>query len=102
MFGLRCTSDLHAFTKKLEPAQRTTGVASANSIHLAIEGGRILSTFPHGIIPAIAMTKTGKAIAKAIQNFLDSFRNSAASSSSALSPARTGSSGIPHLGQSPG
>ena len=90
------------FTKKIPPAQNTTGVAITNSIHFETFLETIPTKETPGIIGSIANSSTGMVSTKPIQNFRERSRISRWACSSARLVTALGSRGMPHFGQSPG
>ena len=99
MFGLRLTIDVHARSKNGQPAQNTTGVASARPSQL-IAAPRAIVSRPPAAMSAIATTTIGAASAAAIR------KRRVMSTSSGFGPSSSvaviGSSAIPQIGHAPG
>ena len=100
MFGLRCWIDCHPRTKNGQPAQSTTGVASANCSQDANVAPSDRSMGRPGNMSPIATTSNGTVRATPTQN------RRVMSASSGFSPSSRvtvfGSSAIPQIGHEPG
>src|SRR5712692_4364044 len=98
MLSRRVLSEIHPRWKSGRPAQTTTGVASANSIH-ASQLPKACCTGMPGIRSLMARRKTGT-----LKTRLTRKRRVMSVSSGLLSSAlrETGSSAMPQIGQSPG
>src|ERR1017187_5308866 len=99
MLRLRCTMDCQPLTKKGNPHQRTTGVASANSIHAQALAESRCCIGIEGRKAEIISASMGVASATLIQNRLVILTSSGLESSAVTS---RGSSAIPQIGQEPG
>src|SRR5436190_24381816 len=98
MFGLRLTIDAQALSKKGQPAQNTTGVASARPIQLTRPPWLVVSPAP--AMSAIVTRNTGAPSSAPIQNRRVMSTNSGFGSS--VSEMVRGSSAMPQMGQAPG
>src|SRR5580704_3227355 len=100
MFGLRFITDLLAFSRNGQPAQRTTGVLNPNWIKReARSPTRPMICFNPGTISPIASINTGSVRSAPIQN--RRVRSSSSLFSSVPALGATGSSAIPQIGQAP-
>src|ERR1051325_44960 len=99
MLRLRLTIEYHARTKKGQPPQSTTGVASKSENHVAARGPTVVLNGSAGIKPLLARITNGSVSAVLIQKRRFMSTNSAFSSSAEIV---RGSSAIPQIGQKPG
>jgi len=97
MFGLRLPIDCAQRCRNGQPAQSTTGVARASSIHTLRSGARPCST---GVIASIARAIVATLSGRLHQKRRRKSINSGFSPSSRL--GIFGSSAMPHSGQVPG
>ncbi len=95
MFGLRLMTDCTPRTKNGQPAHSTTGSDKASSIQLCVA----MSNQPRSW-PNMASTVSTTVSGKVHQKRREKSRSSGLSSSSRL--GISGSSAMPHFGQSPG
>ncbi len=96
MLRLRLTSEAQPRWKNGAPAQKTTGVARANCIHI---DGRAGTTCSPARWPPIASKNTGSASTRPIQNRRDMSVSSWFGAASALTVS--GSRAMPQIGQLP-
>src|ERR1039457_6893175 len=99
MFRLRCTTDCQPLTKNGNPHQRTTGVASANSIHAhTLADNKCCIGMPGRKAETISASM-GTASATLIHSRRVMLANSGFDSSAVTS---RGSSAMPQIGHEPG
>src|SRR5579885_1743158 len=98
MLSDRLRTEAQPRSKNGQPAQRTAGVPSTSSIHIAACGP--IERWTAGKSPAISRTTTGTVSASPIQNRCVMSMSSALGPLSSLTPA--GSSAMPQIGQLPG
>src|SRR6516162_9018881 len=100
MFGLRFTIEAQPRWKNGQPPHNTTGVESANWIHIRARTLKSLCTGSPGIIPDMESMRTGVASARLTQKRRVMSVSSGFASSSKLTVR--GSKAIPQSGQEPG
>src|ERR1035438_7109997 len=99
MFRLRCTTDCQPLTKNGNPHQRTTGVASANSIQAHTFAGNKCCMGMEGRKDETISASMGAASATLIHSRRVMSASSGFDSSAVIS---RGSSAMPQIGQEPG